>query len=234
MSMTRTLAKWLSSYDNQESPGTKLRAKRIIPFLKMIESIHKKNGFVDIIDIGGTMSYWNIVSSQYLIDHNVRITVVNLPGSEMPEDHGMFRFVEADACNLTRFEDKSFDIAHSNSVIEHVGDWTRMSMFAEKFKRVSKCCFCQTPNYWFPIEPHCMMPCFHWLPKPTRLWLVSHFQLGHWRKATSVDDSVRIVESARLLNKQMLKALFLDATIVTERLCFLPKSFVAIRDEEAT
>lgn len=180
------------------------------------------------------MKYWGIISNKYLSDHNVKITVVNLPGRSMPEDHGPFRFIEADACDLTRFKDKLFDIAHSNSVIEHVGDWGRMVAFAEELRRVSKCYFCQTPNYWFPIEPHCMTPFFHWLPKPIRLWLVSHFQLGHWRKAASIDDSVRIVESARLLNKKMLQALFADGYIVTERLLFLPKSFVAIRNDEAT
>ena len=234
MPITRTLAKWFSNYDSQKSPGAKLRAKCILPLLQVIESIYKNNGSVSIIDIGGTMKYWGIVSSKYLSDHNVNITIVNLPGSAMPEDQGPFRFVEADACNLTRFEDKSFDIAHSNSVIEHVGDWGRMVKFAEELKRVSKYYFCQTPNYWFPIEPHCMTPFFHLLPKPIRLWLVSHSQLGHWRKADSIDDSVHIVESARLLNKKMLQALFADASIVTERLFFLPKSFVAIRNEKAT
>lgn len=234
MSISRTLAKWFSNYDSQKSPGAKLRAKRIAPLLQMIESIHKNNGFVSIIDLGGTKTYWGIVSSQYLSDHKVNITIVNLPGSASIEDHGPFRFIEADACNLNQFDDKSFDIAHSNSVVEHVGDWERMVKFAEELKRVSKCYFVQTPNYWFPVEPHCMMPFFHWLPKPTRLWLVSHFQFGHWKKAALIDDAVRIVESARLLNRKMFHALFMDATIETERLFLLPKSFVAIRNEKAT
>lgn len=234
MSITRTLAKKFSNYDSQDSPGAKLRAKRIAPLLKMIESIHKNKGSVSIIDLGGTMKYWNIVSGKYLSDHNVNITIVNLPGSSMPEDQEPYRFVWADACNLADFKDKEFDIAHSNSVVEHVGDWGRMVQFAEELKRVSKSYFCQTPNYWFPIEPHCMTPFFHWLPKPTRLWLVSHFKLGHWRKASSTDDAVRVVESARLLNKKMMQALFPDAIIVTERLYLLPKSFIAIRNERAT
>jgi hypothetical protein len=234
MPITRTLAKCFTNYDSQKSLGAKLRVKRILPLLQMIETIYKNNGSVSIIDLGGTMQYWGIVSSEYLSDHNVNITIVNLPESAMPEDQGPFRFVAADACNLTHFEDKSFDIAHSNSVVEHVGDWGRMVKFAEELKRVSRYYFCQTPNFWFPIEPHCMTPFFHWLPTPARLWLVSHFQLGHWRKAASIDDAVRIVESARLLNKKMLQALFTDASIVTERLFFLPKSFVAIRNGKAT
>ncbi len=229
MGISRTLAKRLSDNDRHESLGSKLRAKRIAPLLEMIEEVFRENGSVDIIDVGGTEQYWGIVSRQYLDEHNVSITIVNLPGTGMPEDYGPFEFIEADACNLTEINDKSFHIAHSNSVVEHVGDWARMVQFAEEVSRISRQYFVQTPNYWFPIEPHCMTPFFHWLPKPIRLWMVSHFQLGHWRKASSIDEAVRIVESARLLNKKMFRALFEEATIVTERYFGLPKSFVAIK-----
>lgn len=229
MSVSKTLAKWFSNYDSQKSVGSKLRKRRIGPLLEMIEAVFKENGSVNLIDLGGTDKYWGILSRQYLSNHHVNITIVNLPGTAMPEDYGPFSFVEADACNLTGFDDKSFHIAHSNSVVEHVGDWVRMVEFAEELTRVSKQYFVQTPNYWFPMEPHCMTPFFHWLPKPMKLWLVSNFQLGHWRKAASIDEAVRIVESACLLNKKMFQALFEDATVLTERFFGLPKSFIAIK-----
>lgn len=230
MSLTSKLAKRLSNYDCQESVGSKLRAKRIAPLLKMIEQVSREHGSVNIIDVGGTEQYWIIVPRQYLDAHNVSITIVNLPGTTMPRDHGPFKFIGADACNLADFDDRSFHIAQSNSVVEHVGDWDRMVQFAKELSRVAGKYFVQTPNYWFPIEPHCMTPFFHWLPKPVRIWLVSNFKLGHWRKAASIDEAVRIVESARLLNKKMLQELFKDARIVTERLFWLPKSIIAIRN----
>lgn len=232
MSITRKLAEWFENYDSKESPGAKLRAKRIAPLLQMIESIYEKKGSVSIIDLGGTKQYWGIVSNQYLVEHNVTITIVNLSDNIASENQGVFKFVEGDACKLNHFQDKSFDIAHSNSVVEHVGDWVRMIKFAEELKRVSRLYFCQTPNYWFPIEPHCLTPFFHWIPKPTRLWLVGRFQLGHWDKASSISDAVYIVESARLLNRKMFRALFSDADIVTERYFCLPKSFIAIKSKE--
>ena len=229
MSISRAIAKWFSNYDSQESIGSKLRKKRIGPMLEMIAAVFEENGAVRIIDIGGTERYWGIVPSQFLSDHNVSITIVNLPGTALPEDHGLFRFAGADACNLAEFDDKSFDIAHSNSVVEHVGDWARMVEFARELSRVSSRYFVQTPNFWFPVEPHFMTPFFHWLPKPMRLWLVLHFQLGHWRKATSVDEAVRTVESARLLNRSMLQALFVDAIILPERFFGLTKSYMAVK-----
>ena len=72
-----------------------------------------------------------------------------------------------------------------------------------------------------------MTPLFHWLPKPMRVWLVRHFHLGNWPRVKTVDEAVSRVESARLLNKAMMKALFSDCTIVTERMLLLPKSIVA-------
>lgn len=230
MPITKSLAKSISNYNSRQSLGSRLRAKRIAPLLRFIESVSQEHGCVNIIDIGGTDEYWGIVSQDYLEEHKVRITIVNLPGAELPDNYGPFTFIHADGCNLAEFEDSSFHIAHSNSVIEHVGDWSRMVQFSKELKRVAQRYFIQTPNYWFPIEPHFMAPFFHWLPKPARIWLVMKFSLGHWKRASSVDDAVRIVESARLLNKKMFRELFDDSQIVTERLAFLPKSFIAIRE----
>lgn len=231
MSITGRLAKWLSNYDSQESVGSRLRAKRIRPLLDMIAAVFNEHGLVNIVDIGGTQTYWGIVPRQYLDQHNVNLTIINLPGAALPADNGPFQFVEGDGCDLRDFADQSFHIAHSNSVLEHVGDWQRMNQFAKELSRVSQNYFVQTPNYWFPIEPHCMTPFFHWLPKPTRIWLVSHFQLGHWNKARSIDEAMQTVESARLLSRKMFQELFADAHVRTERVLWLSKSFIAIKNE---
>lgn len=215
MAITRLLARRLANYDNPQSVGSRFRAKRIAPLLAMIEDVFNQHGHVDLVDIGGTERYWGIIPPQFLDEHNVKITLVNLPGST--------------ACALTCFSDKSFHIAHSNSVVEHVGDWQRMTQFARELSRIATKYFVQTPNYWFPVEPHCMTPFFHWLPKPMRVWLVAHFRLGHWRRAASTDEAVRIVESARLLNRNMFQELFPDGDIGTERFLGLPKSLIAMK-----
>jgi len=229
VSITSVLAKRFSNYDDQASVGSKLRAKRITPLLEMIEDAFKRHGAVSIIDIGGSEQYWSIVPPQYLRERNVKITVVNLPGSRLPPDHGPFAFVEVDGCDLTRFPDRSFHIAHSNSVLEHVGDWGRKIQFAKELERVSQAYFVQTPNYWFPIEPHFMTPFFHWLPTPARIWLVRHLKLGHFEVAQSVGDAVVLVEHAGLVTNDMFRYLFKDARILTEKFCWLSKSFIALK-----
>jgi hypothetical protein len=195
----------------------------------MIESVFREHGAVSILDVGGTETYWTIVPRQYLHEHRVTITIANLPGSAMPEDHGPFTFIAADGCDLSEFGDNAFHIGHSNSVVEHVGDWDRTVLFAKELSRVSRRLFVQTPNYWFPIDPHSMTPFFHWLPKPLQVWLVLHCQLGHWRRASTVAEAVRIVESARMLDRARFQELFKDAHILTERILGLPKSFNAVR-----
>ncbi|MEY3869493.1 MAG: hypothetical protein RLZZ338_3384 [Cyanobacteriota bacterium] len=229
MSITRFLATKITNYDNTKSIGARLRTKRIVPLINIMEQVYEEYGSVKIIDIGGTQTYWGIISSDVLDKYNVHITIANLPEMPIPKDQGRYSFIIADGCALSDLRDGSFHIAHSNSVIEHVGDWVRMVAFAKEVKRVASKYFVQTPNYWFPIEPHCMTPFFHWLPKPIRIWLVLHFQLGHLPKAETIDEAVRLVEGSRLLSKSMLRELFKEAEIVTERLLGLPKSFIAIK-----
>lgn len=229
MSVTKMLAKVLTNYDSQQSVGSKCRARRIAPLLSMIEGGFSKHGYINLLDVGGTEQYWSIVPRQFLDDYRVSITIVNLPGRQTQENHGPFTFVEADGCDLACFDDRSFHIAHSNSVVEHVGDWNRMMQFAQEISRVSEEYFVQTPNFWFPLEPHCMTPFFHWLPKSIRVWLVSRFALGHWRKGGTAEEATRTVDSSRLLSRRRLRELFDDAQIVTERFFFLPKSLIALR-----
>ena len=229
MKVFTSLKNYLIDYNSKSSMGSKFRTKRIAPMMNLIEAASIKYGSVNIIDIGGTELYWNIVSREFLDRHKVRITIANLPGPQLPVDHGPFIFVAADGCNLLAFDNDEFHIAHSNSVIEHVGDWGCKVKFAMELSRVAKQYFVQTPNYWFPIEPHCLFPFFHWLPIPIRVWLVLYLKLGNWERAVSIDEAVRIVESAALVDKKMFQALFKDAKIITERFFFLPKSFVAVK-----
>jgi hypothetical protein len=229
MPITRTLARGIGNYDDDRSLGSNLRRQRLAPLLGMIDTVHEARGAVSIIDVGGTENYWNIVPRSYLEQRDVGITIVNLPGKRKPDDHGRFRFVEGDGCDLGEYASRSFDIAHSNSVLEHVGDYARMARFAEEVGRVADGYFIQTPNFWFPIEPHSMTPFFHWLPRSARIALVSRFQLGYWSKAKSSEHAERIVDSARLVNRRKMHELFADADIVTERLLGLPKSFIAVR-----
>ncbi|MBA3374993.1 MAG: methyltransferase domain-containing protein [Actinobacteria bacterium] len=74
-------------------------------------------------------------------------------------------FVTADGLRLP-FADDSFDVVHSNAVIEHVGEQEDQERFVTELVRVGRAGFITTPNRWFPIETHCKLPLLHWLPRP--------------------------------------------------------------------
>jgi SAM-dependent methyltransferase len=72
-------------------------------------------------------------------------------------------YVKADGLSLP-FADKSFDLVVSFAVIEHVGDRAQQAAFVQELLRVGKACCITTPNRWYPIEFHSILPLVHWLP----------------------------------------------------------------------
>ncbi len=223
------IAQRIGNYDDVNSVGSKLRQKRIQPLIEMVDQIFAAKGQVSILDVGGMEYYWNIVPKDYLVSRNVKVTLVNLPSDVRPvANPELFDAREGDGCSLP-FPDNAFDICHSNSVIEHVGVWRNKEAFAREVTRVAPRYFHQTPNYWFPWEPHFGFPMFHWLPEPTKLWLFSHFKLGWSAKANNVAEGMALVEYASLLNARMFTSLFPDAEIRKEKFYGLTKSFIAIK-----
>jgi ubiquinone/menaquinone biosynthesis C-methylase UbiE len=160
--------------------------------------------------------------------NNVNITVVNFPPPPPPQHYNneLFTLKKGDGCNLSEFGDHSFHIAHSNSVIEHVGNWDKKVMFAKELRRVAKKYYLQTPNYWFPMEPHFMTPFFHWLPKKVRIKLTLWFKLGWFPKAKNYEKARQNVESCSLLTKKELLKLFPDSSLYKEKFICWTKSLI--------
>ena len=83
---------------------------------------------------------------------------------------------QADGTDLP-FDDHEFDVAFSNSVIEHVPP-ALQARFANEVGRVAGRYFVQTPNRYFPIEPHYQLPLFQFVPRRVRQALNRRFTLG--------------------------------------------------------
>src|SRR3546814_12299335 len=90
----------------------------------------------------------------------------------------------SDVCSsdLSEYADNSFDIVHSNSVIEHVGRWEQMKMMAAEVRRLAPVCYLQTPDFAFPLEPHFRTVAFHWLPEQARAALIQRRGFGFSQK----------------------------------------------------
>jgi len=178
-----------------------------------------------ILDVGGTPFNWE------LLDVRPRVTIVNmLRAREAFDQH--YTCVFADGRALP-FGDHAFDIVFSNSVIEHVGDAERQRRFANEIARVGRAYWVQTPNRWFPIEPHLLTPFLHFLPKRWQQSIARRFTVWALIERPSPDRWEYYIEhylrDIRLLDAADLRAMFPDAKIVRERLFGWTKSLIAVR-----
>jgi SAM-dependent methyltransferase len=74
------------------------------------------------------------------------------------------RTVVADGRSLP-FADGEFEVGFSNAVVEHVGGREAQVAFVHELCRVARRVFVTTPNRWFPLEVHTLLPVVHWLPR---------------------------------------------------------------------
>ena len=215
------------------SLSNRFRRKRDVRLRAVIDAIHASRGRVRILDMGGTLEYWSRVGLDYLRSRQVFVTVMNLEASELDPtlaDKELFETGVGDACNLTNVADDAYDLAHSNSVIEHVLTWDNMKAFAAETRRVAPFYYVQTPNFWFPIDPHFYkFPLYHWFPRPVRARILNTFPIAHVGRIKGVDGAFRVVDDARLLDSRQFRFLFPDAAISYERVAGLGKSLIAIR-----
>jgi hypothetical protein len=175
----------------------------------------------DLIDIGGLPDLWR------MIPRRPKVTLLNLPGSFdflREEQRRGFKFIEANIFehpNLTA----AYDIAFSNSVLEHVGPREQQAMFAD--------IVCRAPAYWvqvpspsFPIEQHCHA--FFWWQRGQR----SRDRVMRRWSMRGDDLSSRFMQDTRPISRSTLQSLFPDAKILTEQVLGFEKSIYAFRPRE--
>ncbi len=204
----------------------RFRQRRLKRFLSIVDEIIVAVGTCRILDVGGNVAYWLGLEPLWR-ERPCHITLVNLASEPVPD--GRFSSLAGDARDLSQFSDLSFNLVHSNSVIEHVGLWRDQSRMAGEVRRLAPRYFVQTPNFWFPLEPHFRTPFIHWLPKPWRIAIVMHRACGFYPRARSCDEARHILDDARLLDARAMAEPFPDAAIERERFGGLTKSLVAIR-----
>ncbi len=226
--MTR-LVRRLADYSDPDSLGSRIRSRRSEVLLELLRELHAEvDGPVQVLDVGGTRAYWLALGDDVLDECDVQVTLVNVEPSDLVEDHPRFTFQAGDGCDLRTVADGEFDLHHSNSVVEHVGDWSRMEAFVAEARRTARRLYLQTPSWAFPVEPHFLAPGFHWLPPQAQAWLLTKVHLGHAPRSDSLADAIRRAETARLLRRAELEALLPEARIEVERIARLPKSLIAL------
>ena len=172
-----------------------------------------------MLDVGGTVEFW-----QDTVAHlGCTLTVINI--FEQQPVAGI-KVLVGDACDLSQFGDKSFDVVFSNSVIGHVGGWERQQQMAREVRRVGRRYFVQTPNQGFPVDWRTLMPFFHWLSPAAQAWCFQKFPVGRYRRAQTREEAWHLATRVRNLNRREVAALFPSATVQSERAAGFTKSFI--------
>ncbi|VGO12171.1 hypothetical protein PDESU_00722 [Pontiella desulfatans] len=210
--------------------------KRRMRFLDDV--ISASNGKpLSIADLGGTLSFWEMNLEHLAEEGRIgKIDVFNLESSSgrvLRIGDVEIREFNADVTDLLEIGKTEYDIAFSNSVIEHVGNLHSQSLFAKEIRRISRRYIMQTPNRRFPIEPHFYVPFFPYIPLGIRSWLHQRFKLG-WLMAESDPLQARIdCDQIRLLTRRELELLFDDAQIHVEWICGFAKSYILVGETTA-
>jgi SAM-dependent methyltransferase len=179
-----------------------------------------------LLDVGGYDYDWKGFATE------AQITILNLGRPSPHRCGGKFHYVQADARRLP-FPDGAFDIVYSNSVIEHLQTFANQQRFAAELRRVGRELYIQTPNRWFPIEPHFIAPCVHFLPKWMQMPLLSWLSIRGWLRAGDNVSLDELFAELRLLDYNAMRELFPDCRLVCEKLAGLTKSLIAIRTTAA-
>ena len=194
------LKNWLYAHDTFIKRGRRQRMLDMIRLLDLPDNCR-------VIDLGGMGYVWE------LFENNFDVTLVNLPGGNPTKviDSKRFTCVTGDACELAdKYADNSFDLAFSNSVIEHVGDEIRQQQFAGEIRRLAKAYWVQTPSIRFPIEIHTWSPLF-------------------WQRRKLMGKELRLSEDLCVLSRSRMQEIFPDGQVYVERLLGFEKSYTMYR-----
>ena len=117
-----------------------------------------------------------------------------------------------------------YDVVHSNSVIEHLYNFENQKKMASEIIRVGQKYIVQTPNKYFFLEPHYLLPFFQFLPNSLKYFILTKTKLSRLKKWDK-KFAKQYIEEIRLLSEKEMKTLFPKSKIYYEKFFGMNKSF---------
>jgi len=195
------------------SVAINFRRKRLAFFKSLIESLPRP---LNILDVGGTQEFWEILG---FLQDDIHLTILNTEPVEAKFPN--VTTIVGDARDMRELKDKQFEVVVSNAVIEHVGNFKQQRQMAEEVQRVGKRYIVQTPNRYFPIEPHVLIPFFQFFPLKLKIFTATHTPNWGW-KAVHIEE----LSTIRLMSEKELRSVFPGTRIFKENFLGLSKSFI--------
>lgn len=175
----------------------KAREKMFNMFMKRMNP----TPFLSVIDIGVTPDETLPESNFFekLYPYKSQITAASIENAVFLENiYTGLKFVQTNANEKLPFENNQFDILFCSAVIEHVGDYESQKEFIAECLRVSKAFFLTTPNRFFPMDFHTLIPIVHWFPQKLHQTILRKVGLNFWSETANLN----------LLTPKELKSLF--------------------------
>lgn len=217
-----------SDSNDPKSISARIRAYRIRQFDRYATNSGIKNA--SVLDLGGTFNYWKM-NAPFISKGLIKsIDIVNTSINEKRTESiaGMtVHLYSGNALDRTSLQWVHYDIVHSNSVIEHVGNLRLQKRMADLIREIGEYYWIQTPAKSFPLEPHFYFPFFAYLPLSIRTLLHMKLNLGFKLKNSIWLESRMECEETRLLTKTEFKHLFKEGHILEEKLIGMCKSYIA-------
>lgn len=211
-SLTR---KVVGAYDS-DSLSARARLKRWHEFERTFPGVAD----MTVLDLGGDARAWRDapVRPRHVILANIFEQEAGEPWMEA---------IVADACD-PEADLPEADLVYSNSVIEHVGGHWRRQRFAETVRKADRY-WVQTPNRYFPVEPHFMMPWLQHLPLKAKEALVARWPVGNYAEMRDRNEIRESAMEIELLSAAEMEHYFPDAEIRREKVLGLSKSLIAVK-----
>ena len=113
-------------------------------------------GVSDVVNDGANLL-------ERLYPHPQNITAVGLGiGTAFQQAFPTVTYVQTKPYQPLPFQNRSFDIAVSNAVLEHMGARHDQEWMIAELARVATSVFVTVPNRYFPIEHHTALPLVHY------------------------------------------------------------------------
>lgn len=218
MGLAEAINRRTVSVYREGSIGAATRQKRWRLLAEVFPSISEMR----VLDVGGDARSWTVAGVQ-----PGHVTILNV-GSVPDAPEPWMSAVEGDACDPPAGLGE-FDLVFSNSVIEHVGGHWRRERFAATVRDLAPNYWVQTPNRYFPVEPHFLVPGLQLLPYAAQAAVITRWPVGNYAGLTQADIALERAMAIELLTKAQMQHYFPDAVLTPERLGPLVKSWIAIR-----
>jgi hypothetical protein len=178
-------------------------------FNKKISNFKLINKILDIGTSPVDNEYQNYLIHKY--PYKRKITCVsNVKLNKIKKKYPEIKTLQCDGREIP-LKNNSFDIVISNATIEHVGNKRNQTKFIKEAVRLSKkLVFISTPNRYFPIDFHTLIPLIHWFPKKIHRFILKKIGLDFFSKESNLNllsdnDLSNICQNLKIKNYTISK-----------------------------